>query len=71
MFSEIGNVQCLFPKFVNILALTATATMETFNSISKSLLLNNPILVGLPPNRATLSRNAQALMNYVINWLRN
>jgi len=54
MFLEIGNVRCLIPKSVNILALTATTTIETFNSISKSLLLNNPILVGLPPNRANI-----------------
>lgn len=54
MFSEIGNFQCLIPTSINELALTATATRESFNSISKSLLLDNPILIGLPPNRINI-----------------
>ena len=54
MFSEIGNIRCLIPSSVNLLALTATVTRESFDSICKSLLLDNLVLIGLPPNRANI-----------------
>ena len=39
---------------MNLLALTATVTRESFDSICKSLLLDNPVLIGLSPNRVNI-----------------
>ena len=50
-FAVIGELRSLLPTSVNLMALTATATIETFQVIVKRLSLNKPILIGLPPNR--------------------
>ena len=50
-FSEIGTLRSVIPRNVNILALTATATTETFHLTSKSLGMTNAQLVSLPPHR--------------------
>ena len=54
MFSKIGTIRCLIPSSVHLLALTATVTKESFDSICKSLLLDDPVLIGLPPNRVNV-----------------
>ena len=50
-FAEIGNVRSLIPKAVKILALTATATKETLESVIGRLALQDPAIIGLPPDR--------------------
>jgi superfamily II DNA helicase RecQ len=50
-FGKIGDLRSVIPKDVNILALTATATMETYNIVSQKLCMVNPRLVALPPSR--------------------
>ena len=54
MFSKIGTIRCLIPSSVNLLALTATVTKESFDNICKSILLDDPVLIGLPPNRVNV-----------------
>lgn len=50
-FAKIGNLHSLIPKEVNILALTATATTETYHVVTQRLAMNDASLVALPPNR--------------------
>ena len=53
-FAEIGVLRSIIPSAVHILALTATATKETFYVISNQLSMVKPVLVGLPPNRENI-----------------
>ena len=50
-FSMIGDLRSIVPTGVNMMALTATATTETFHVVSKRLAMTNPTLVALPPDR--------------------
>ena len=52
-FSEIGALRSLIPSQVKILALTATATTKTFSIVSKTLSMQAPNLITLPPREAT------------------
>ena len=54
-FAQIGNVRSMIPKTVNVLALTATATAETFHVVTKRLSMDTPTLVALPPYRDNIS----------------
>ena len=54
VFAELGSVRCLIPKSVKILAVTATATKETLDSVTCRLSMEKPVLIGLPPNRINI-----------------
>lgn len=54
VFAEIGEIRCLIPSNINVMALTATATIETFQVVSKRLALRNPVTVAVSPNRANI-----------------
>lgn len=56
-FSEIGNLRSIIPNTVNVLALTATATTETYYTVSERLSMDNPVLVSMPPNRDNICYN--------------
>ena len=58
-FAEIGDLRSTIPSSVNVLALTATATKETFDVIVKRLSLENPTVVALPPFRNNISYSVQ------------
>ena len=53
-FAEIGSIHSLIPSSVKILALTATATRDTLDCVSHSLSLEDPKIIGLPPNRPNI-----------------
>lgn len=53
-FAEIGSVRSLIPQCVKILALTATATKETLESVKNRLSLQDPAIIGLPPDRINI-----------------
>ena len=53
-FAEIGTVRSLIPQSVRILALTATATKETLDSVRSRLSLQDPAIIGLPPDRTNI-----------------
>ena len=53
-FAEIGSVRSLILKSVQILALTATATKETLESVITRLSLQDPIIIGLQPDRINI-----------------
>jgi len=54
VFAEIGSIRSLIPSSVKVLALTATATMNTLDYISHCLSFENPAIIGLPPNRPNI-----------------
>ena len=54
MFYEIGNLRGLLPKSVNVMALTATATRQTFDCVVERLSMHNAVVIGLPPNRQNI-----------------
>lgn len=54
-FALIGELRSLIPSGVNIIALTATATLETLNVVTQRLSLVNPVLVALPAYRENIA----------------
>ena len=54
-FSKIGNLQSIVPSTVNIMALTATATHETYLSVLSKLAMTDPVLVSIPPERGNIT----------------
>lgn len=53
-FAVIGDLRSILPSGINVMALTATATLETFHIVSKRLSLKDPFLVALPPDRGNI-----------------
>ena len=51
VFAEVGDVRSLVPSNVRMMALTATATTETFYVVTNRLAMQSPCLVSLPPHR--------------------
>ena len=49
-FASTVELQSIIPVSVKVLALTATATTETFFTVTRRLSMDNPNLVTLPPN---------------------
>ena len=50
-FANIGELRSIITVSVKVVALTATATTETFFTVTCRLSMDNPNLVALPPNR--------------------
>lgn len=55
----IGELRCLIPEHVRILALTATATCSTMDIIVERLSLRDYVVVALPPNRPNIKLTLQ------------
>ena len=53
-FSKIGELRCLIPDYVKVLALTATATHCTLDIIAERLSLTHYGVVAIPPNRPNI-----------------
>lgn len=53
-FFEIGTLRSLLPKSVNVLALTATATKQTFTSAKEHLSMIDPVVIGLNADRTNI-----------------
>ena len=49
-FAEIGNLRSIIPSNVKLIALTATATSETYHVVVHQLALVDPVLVVLSPH---------------------
>ena len=48
-FSHLGEIRSILPENVRVMALTATATKTTRGSIVKTLNMQRPIVVAVPP----------------------
>ena len=54
-FAQIGDIRSLIPSSVKVLALTATATCETYYVVTSQLSMNEPRLIAMPPFRDNIS----------------
>ena len=53
-FSRLGEMRSLIPSTVNIMALTATATKETYTVVCSRLSMRQPVCISLPPERGNI-----------------
>ena len=54
-FSKLGEVRSLIPSHVNVMALTATASLTTQQKIFKVLGMKDPVIVSEFPNRPNIT----------------
>ena len=55
----MGSVRSLLPNEVKILALTATATQETLKRVVSRASMQDPAIIGLPPDRPNIKLSVQ------------
>ena len=53
-FSRLGELRSVIPENVNVMALTATATVSTRREIIKILDMQKPVIVSIPPIKDNL-----------------
>ena len=53
-FALIGDIRCLIPSSVKVMALTATATQSTFKIVKERLVMKDPVVVALRPERSNI-----------------
>jgi len=53
-FSKIGELRSIIPDHVHMLALTATATEDTFQVVCSRLSLVDPVVIAVPPDRSNM-----------------
>lgn len=53
-FADLGNIRGLLPSNINIMALTATATKATLATVKKRLAMQDPVIIGLTPDRPNI-----------------
>ena len=54
-FSNLGEIRCLIPPSINLLALTATATVTTRKKIQCILGMKDPVIIAVSPDKANMS----------------
>ena len=54
-YASLGELCSIVPGNVNIMALTATATLSTFEIVKERLSLQEPIVIGVSPNRPNIN----------------
>ena len=59
VFAQIGDVRSLIPNSVKVMALTATATLETYHVVTCRLAMVEPQLVALPPCKENIFYTVQ------------
>lgn len=53
-YTIMGEVRSIIPSHINIMALTATATKKILKVVKSDLSLDNPVFIGLSPNRPNI-----------------
>ena len=53
-FSKLGTLRSIIPNHVNVLALTATSTQETFKCVKDRLAMKDVVLIGMHPGRPNI-----------------
>ena len=53
-YAHLGDIQSLLPSGVNVMALTATATSDTYKIVCQLLLFMDRVIIGCPPNRQNI-----------------
>ena len=54
-FSNLGEIRRLIPPNINLLALTATATVTTRRKIHRILGMKDPVIIAMSPDKANMS----------------
>ncbi|KAL5500654.1 hypothetical protein EMCRGX_G012248 [Ephydatia muelleri] len=54
-FSNLGEIRCLISPSINLLALTATATVTTRKKIQCILGMKDPVIIAVSPDKANMS----------------
>ena len=54
-YSQLGDIRSVIPDEVHVIALTATATIETRSIIIRSLNMVKPLVVSLHPGKSNIS----------------
>ncbi|XP_019854955.1 PREDICTED: ATP-dependent DNA helicase Q-like SIM [Amphimedon queenslandica] len=60
-YSQLGDIRSLLPTNTNVMALTATATHETYKVVCQRLSLLNQKLIGCQPNRSNIKYEVRPL----------
>ena len=70
-FAELGSIRSLLPSKVNILALTATANQETLKCVISRAAMQDPAIIGLPPDRPNIKLSVKPCPSIpkVCEWL--
>lgn len=53
-FALLGELRSMLSDKVNILATTATATVETLEAVMERLAMHEPAIVSLPPDKGNI-----------------
>ena len=53
-FSSFAELQSIVPSNVKIFVLTATTTHATLKAVKQCILLQEPVVIGLSPNRPNI-----------------
>ena len=61
-FAKLGILRSILPSHVNVLALTATATHETFKCVEDRLELRNVALIGMPSGKVNIKYIVKAFV---------
>ena len=61
-FLELVNVRSLLPEHVRVMALTATATMETRKAVCRLLGIVNPVVILEVPDHPNIKNIVRALV---------
>lgn len=62
-YTHLGDIRSLLPSGVNVMALTATATSDTYKIVCQRLSLMDPVIIGCPPNRQNIMYEVQPLVD--------
>ena len=62
-FASIGELRSLIPSTCGVMALTATATHETFDAVVRRLSMTDVAIVALPPGRTNIKYFVQPLLD--------
>ena len=62
-FSRLGELRSIISDKVNIIALTATATQETFSCVKACLSLYEPVIVAVSPERSNVKLSVVEVPN--------
>ena len=57
IFLQLGDLRSIVSAEVKVMALTATATKETFEAVTLRLCMENPTVISAPPDRGNIKYN--------------
>ena len=64
-FSHLGELRSIVPKGIPLIALTGTSTSEVSKVVCNKLSLDDPVTIGMSPNRDNLLNLCQVRICFV------